>query len=295
MSKKNKIRIAICYDFDGTLSPGNMQEYDYIPKLGLKTKEFWGKVKKRTMEQEADEILAYMRLMIEKATPESKVKITREAFQKYGETVKLFEGVECWFRRINSFGKENNVIIEHYIISSGIKEMIEGTSISGEFKKIYASSFMYDQNGVAYWPSIAINYTTKTQFLFRINKGILDVWNNSGINAYTQKEKRPIPFSRMIYIGDGSTDIPCMKLVKDQGGYSIAVYKPKSRKLKTADSLLNEDRVNFVAGADYSDGSRLDLQIKAVIKKIVAENIVKKGPRLLLGKARLKLKPKSKR
>lgn len=279
MSKSKKPTVAICYDFDGTLAPGNMQEYDFIPQLKLKSKEFWSEVRKRAKDQEADEILAYMCLMLEKATPTSGVKITRDAFVNYGKTVELFHGVESWFQRIDSFGKAKGASIEHYIISSGIKDMIKGTVIAKRFKKIYASSFMYDQNDVAHWPALAINYTTKTQFLFRINKGLLDVWDNSRINSYVAKEKRPIPFQRMIYIGDGSTDIPCMKLVKDQGGYAIAVYKPGSKKKSSADNLSEENRVNFVAAADYSENSLLDLQIKAVIQKMVADYTVEKGPR----------------
>ncbi len=219
--------------------------------------------------------------MLEKATPASGVQITRSAFVNYGKIVELFPGVENWFLRMNSFGKEAGAQIEHYIISSGIKDMIEGTSIAKRFKKIYASSFMYDQNNVAHWPALAINYTTKTQFLFRINKGLLDVWDNSKINSYVDKDKRPIPFQRMIYIGDGSTDIPCMKLVKDQGGYSIAVYKAGSKKKSSADNLLKEDRVHFVAPADYLENSYLDQQIKAVIQKMVADHIVEKGPKHL--------------
>jgi hypothetical protein len=221
-----------------------------------------------------------MGLMIEKATRSSGVQITRKAFVDYGAQVQLFEGVMDWFDRINAYGKKKGIKIEHYIISSGIKEMIEGTKIAKKFKKIYASSFMYDQHNVAYWPAHALNYTTKTQFLFRINKGLLDAWDNSRINSYVEKHKRPVPFTRIIYIGDGSTDIPCMKLVKDQGGYSIAVYKPSSKKKNVAEKLMREDRVNFVAPADYTDGSVIDIKVKAVIDKIIAEYIMAKKPRI---------------
>lgn len=279
MSKPKPPVIAICYDFDGTLSPGNMQEYNYFPELQVKPKKFWGEAGKRAKEQNADEILAYMCLMLEKATHESGVRITRDAFVKYGKTVQLFEGVNEWFDRIKIYGGKSDAKIEHYIISSGIKEMIEGTPIARKFKKIYASSFMYDQHGVAHWPAHAINYTTKTQFLFRINKGLLDAWDNSKINNFIPKNERPVPFTRIIYVGDGSTDIPCMKLVKDQGGYSIAVYQPHSKIRKVqAYKLMEDDRVNFVAPADYTDGSMIDLQVKAVINKMVAEHTVIKGP-----------------
>jgi 2-hydroxy-3-keto-5-methylthiopentenyl-1-phosphate phosphatase len=280
MAQRKKPIIAICYDFDGTLAPGNMQEYDYIPKLGLNSPDFWKSVNKRAQGQKADEILAYMGLMIEKATPESNVRVTKDAFKECGKNVELFPGVEQWFERITQFGKEQGARIEHYIISSGIKEMIEGTRIGNKFKEIFASSFMYNQNGVAYWPALAVNYTTKTQFLFRINKGILNVWDNSRINSYIPKDERPVPFTQIIYIGDGSTDIPCMKLVKDQGGYSIAVYKPKSKKKTSAEKLIKDDRVCFTAPADYTEGSQLDLQIRAVIEKMISVLKVQKGETL---------------
>jgi 2-hydroxy-3-keto-5-methylthiopentenyl-1-phosphate phosphatase len=277
MSKPKKPIIAICYDFDGTLSPKSMQEYNFIPQLGLNPHVFWKEVKTRAKEQNADAILTYMCIMIEKANSSRDVQITRKAFVDYGKTVELFHGVIDWFQKITAFGKAHGANIEHYIISSGIKEMIEGSKIGREFKKIYASSFMYDQNKVAYWPALAINYTTKTQFLFRINKGMLDVYDDTKINDFMEKDERPIPFQRMIYIGDGSTDIPCMKLVKEQGGYSVGVYKPGSRK-KTSDGLMKENRVNFVAPADYTEDGILFSQIKAVINKMIADYIVTKGP-----------------
>ncbi len=278
MSKPKKPIIAICYDFDGTLSPKNMQEYNFIPELGVNPKDFWKEVHTRAKEQNADAILTYMCIMLDKAKSSRDVQITRKAFMDYGKTVELFPGVIDWFQKITAFGKEYGANIEHYIISSGIKEMIEGTKIGRKFKKIYASSFMYDQHKVANWPALAINYTTKTQFLFRINKGMLDVYDDSKINDFMKKDDRPIPFQRMIYIGDGSTDIPCMKLVKEQGGYSVGVYKSGSRKKTSVEKLLGENRVNFVAPADYTENSMLFLQIKAVINKMIADYIVTREP-----------------
>jgi hypothetical protein len=270
MSKSKKPVIAICYDFDGTLSPGNMQEYDYIPRLKIKPKVFWGDVKKLAKKQDADEILVYMDLMIEKA--DRKVEIRKGDFINYGKKVKLFKGVNGWFRRINKYGTSRGANIEHFVISSGIKEMIQGTKIFGYFKKVYASSFIYDQHGVAIWPGLAINYTTKTQFLFRINKGYLEVSDNRKINKFVAKDKRPVPFSRVIYMGDGSTDVPCMSLVKDQGGYSVAVYKPRSGLSKLSSKELKKyHRVDFIAAADYRAGKAIDVQIKKVIDKIMAD------------------------
>jgi hypothetical protein len=253
-----------------------MQEYDFIPQLKVKSKRFWSDVGKRAKSQEADEIITYMCVMLEKAAASNNVRITRDDFVNYGKKIDLFPGVKQWFRRIKKYAKSQGVILEHYIISSGIREMIEGTPIADEFKKIFASSFIYDQHDVAKWPGLAINYTTKTQFLFRINKGVLNVWDNEKINKYVPKQDRPIPFNRIIYIGDGSTDVPCMKLVKDQEGHSIAVYKPNSRKKKLAKKLLSEDRVNYVLPADYSGGKQLDRKVKAIIRKIAADFMLQK-------------------
>lgn len=277
MNKPPEPIVAVCYDFDGTLSPRNMQEYDYIPKLRLSSRDFWREAHERARAQDADEILAYMCLMLEKATPASGVKITKRAFIDYGRTVRLFPGVPGWFPRINAFGGRLGASVKHFIISSGIREMILGTPIAREFERIYASSFMFDPNGVAYWPALALNFTAKTQFLFRINKGVLDPWDDSRINDFIPMAERPVPFSRMIYIGDGSTDIPCMKLVKEERGYSIAVFPPGRGRKVSADRLLKENRVNFTAPADYRAGRPLDLQVKATLRKIMAEHAVLSG------------------
>jgi len=260
--------IALCYDFDGTLCPRYMQEYGYIPQLGVKPKHFWQMAINLAKEQNADPILCYMFLMVREAGMQNGVELTRKSFQKHGRDIEFFPGVTGWFTRMNRFAKSKGVKLEHYIISSGIKEMIEGCRIGKEFKRIYASSFLYDQNGIARWPSMAVNYTTKTQFLFRINKGCLDVWDTAGINAYQPMNDRPVPFSRMIFIGDGETDVPCMSLVKNLGGYSVAVHKPGRETKKKAGHLMTEGRVNLVAEADYSVSSLLDKEIKGAISRM---------------------------
>lgn len=271
-----KIKMAICYDFDGTLAPGNMQEYGFTEKVGYANpKDFWKKAADIAKEQHADGILAYMQLMIEESKSKH-VPFTREDFKKYGKGIKLFKGVEEWFDRISAYAAGKDIELKHFIISSGLKEMIEGSSIAEKFEKIYASRFMYDADGAAQWPAIALNYTTKTQFLYRINKGVLDETDNKTINEYTPLEKRDIPFENMVYIGDGETDIPCMKMVKISGGHSIAVYPPHvdgaKEKIK---HLITDDRVNIIAAADYSENAEIDLYLKAVINKIAADNVLK--------------------
>ena len=269
-----KQRIAFIYDFDGTLAPGNMQEYDFIPKLKLNSAKFWNEVKCRAKEQQADEILAYMYLMLRKAK-ENDMLVTQSAFRDYAKGIELYKGVGSWFDRINEYSKSKGLIPQHYIISSGIREMLAGTSIANQFTRIYASTFMYDPHGVAESAGLAVNYTTKTQFLFRINKGVLDVWDNSKINEYVEADQREVPFTNMIFVGDGATDVPCMRLVKSLGGHSIAVYKPKTSK-ELAEQLKAEGRVNYVAPANYSKGKRMEKIAFAIIDKVSAYWAAKK-------------------
>lgn len=269
----NKLtKVAICYDFDGTLSAGNMQEYDFLPELGITPHEFWSEAGRLSRKHQADPILVYMKLMLDKARDSGNVEITRRSFTEFGRTVRLFPGVETWFARVNDYARTRDVQTEHYIISSGLKEMIEGTPIAAEFRHVFACSFIYDEHGVAQWPAMAINYTTKTQFLFRINRAAFDVSDSIAINRYVPKEQRPIPFSRFVYVGDGESDIPCMKLVKDKGGHSIAVHAPdRPDKQAAAQALLEDRRVNFVTEADYSAGGRLEHLVFTVLDKIAAE------------------------
>lgn len=262
--------IAIMYDFDKTLCTKDMQEYAFIPALGMSSSAFWGEVNAMTDAEEMDNILAYMYKMVEKAK-EKKVPITRDTFQKMGSKVEYFDGVKTWFERINAYGEKVGVRVEHYIVSSGIKEIIEGTEIARFFKKIYACEFMYDYNGSIQWPKFAVNYTAKTQFLFRINKGVLTIDSKSAdkLNRFTPENERRVPFRNMIYIGDGLTDVPCMKLVKSYGGQSIAVFDQEKGK-DAAEALKVANRVNFVAAADYGTGSDIEIIVQAIIKKIQA-------------------------
>lgn len=269
------MKVALIYDFDGTLSPGNMQEYDFLPAVGKKNREFWKRSTQLAIDNDADPILTYLSEMLI-AARSSGISLRREAFMRSGEKVELFKGVEQWFDRITQYASDKGLEVEHFINSSGIKEMIEGTKIANKFKKIFACSFLYDVDGVAYWPGVSVNYTNKTQFIFKINKGILDVWDTKLINDYMDENQRPLPFENMIYIGDGTTDIPCMRLVKEKRGHSIAVYDTGRGSAKTVDKLLSENRVNFVAEADYSPNGKLDKIVKAIIDKIAADKELSK-------------------
>ena len=264
MASKKPI-IALMYDFDKTLCTTDMQAYTFIPNLGMSANEFWAKASDLAEKHKMDRILAYMYLMLDEAHIHRK-PIRRSDFVALGKDLELYPGVAEWFSRINRFGKEQGVTIKHYIISSGLREIIEGSSIYKEFDDVFAGEFLYDENGVACWPKNVVNYTTKTQFLFRINKGVLDISNDDDLNRFTPEEDRPVPFRNMIYIGDGLTDVPCMKLVKVNGGCSIAVYQ-KGKQAKVKDLILDQ-RVNFSEPADYTEGSQLDLITKDIIVKM---------------------------
>jgi len=263
--------VAIAYDFDGTLTPGNMQEHSFLPDIGMRPREFWKLTQQLSRKHEADSVLTYMNLMLEKAD-QAKVPVRRQDFKNHGKSIRLYKGVDTWFNQINNYGTRLSLKIEHYIISSGLREMIEGTSIARKFKRIYASSFKYDQNEVAEWPALAINFTTKTQFLFRINKGALDIFDEKRINEFVEMADRPIPFKRMVFIGDGNTDIPCFSLIKSLGGHSIAVYKPRTKGAKERAAKLVEDgRVNFIVPADYYKDSLIMNVVKAILDKIASD------------------------
>lgn len=262
MSKKD---IALIYDFDGTLAEGNIQEYNFIPALNMKSEEFWKEVEELKVKNNMESVLAYMYLMLKKADLKN-ISVKKSAFLDYGKNIDFFDGVEEWFDRINEYGQALGVNIHHYVISSGIKEMIEGTKISDKFDRIYACSFLYNIDDIAKWPAVAVNYTNKTQFLFRINKGIFEVYDES-INDVMSEDEKQIAFSNMIYLGDGLTDVPCMKIVKDNDGTSIAVYDDKKEKT-IAENLLKQNRVNFISPTNYTENSILDRYIKETIKKI---------------------------
>ena len=261
----DKIRIGILYDFDKTLCTTDMQEYDFIKNLGMTSDAFWGEAAAITATHEVEKILAYMFVMIKKCK-EKGIPLTEEYLRSCGQHVELFNGVLTWFDRINEYGRSQGVEIEHYIISSGTYEIIQGTPIAKYFKRIYACRYMYDENGEALWPALAINYTLKTQYIYRISKGTLDVTDDYNLNRQQDESLRRIAYHNMIYIGDGLTDIPCMKLVKERGGKSIAVYPEGNR--EHVKPLVEDARINYVCVADYSPESPLEKIVKLMIEKM---------------------------
>lgn len=273
--KEDKPVLAICYDFDKTLSPNDMQAQGYIQEVGYDVADFWRESNELSEKNEMDSNLAYMYKMVEKAR--GKFIFNKKALEEYGSKVKLFKGVEDWFERIRKYGEEKGIIIEHYIISCGLKEMIDGTALAknGAFEKIYASSFYYDDYGVALWPAQVINYTNKTQFLFRISKGVLDVSDNAVNDLFNPDDIR-IPFRNMVYIGDSDTDVPCMKLINSYGGYSIGVYDPDTADKTKVHKMMKDGRIKYYMPADYSENGKLDCLLKGIIDKTASNEALEK-------------------
>ena len=259
-----KTIVAFIYDFDHTLCTTDMQNYSFIPSLEIEPEEFWKKANQLTKKEHMDALLAYMYLMLAESKKRH-LPITRESFVRLGKDIQFFPGVTTWFKRLDDYGKAKGVDVQHYVISSGNEEIIEGSAIYPFFKKVFGCEYLYDEKGEAIWPKSVINYTTKTQFIYRINKGVLDLAENDKVNASVPDENKPVPFQNMIYIADGLTDVPCMKLVKTNGGTSIAVY---DKNKKPAKKLFADGRVDFLCEADYSEGTTIDTIAKLLIDKI---------------------------
>lgn len=266
-------RIAVCYDFDKTLSPDDMQAFTFIPSLGMRADDFWAESNRIAHANGMDTNLSWMKLMLDKAS-EKGMSISRPAFRALGRDVKLYEGVIGWFDRVSGYGKQKGISVEHYIISSGLKEIIEGSEVAPFIKRIYASGFYYSEDGAALWPAQAVNYTNKTQYIFRIAKGAFDE-NDKRVNDSFEEKNLYIPYENMIYIGDSETDIPCMRLIKSKGGISIGVYDPMAQSRRRVYDLYRDGRINYFAPADYRAEKMLDCLIRRVIDLVAAREALK--------------------
>ena len=262
--------VAMVYDFDGTLAPGNMQEFGLLKALGYENAgDFWNLCDQIAKTNDAGSIAVVMYALHAEAKRMG-IPLTRERLRAFGKEVTFFPGVLDWFDAINSYAKQNGIQVKHYINSSGIKEMVDGCAIAKHFEKIYACTYLYDSHGESCWPSVVVDYTKKTQFLFKINKGILEVSDKVRVNEYMPEHERPVPFERMIYFGDGETDVPCMRTIKSEGGYSFAVYGNEKKKA-VAHQLLSEGRVNYACEADYSPNGEMMHIVHRILDKIKAE------------------------
>ena len=262
---KKKPIVAFLYDFDKTLCTTDMQDYAFIPSLGYTPAEFWQIANNFGWSNHMDGLLAYMYTMIDECRKKG-IRLEREYLVKCGNAIQLFPGVKDWFSRINAFGAELGVEVEHYVLSSGLKEIIEGSGVAHEFREIYACEFLYGQDGLAMWPKLDVNFTNKTQFVSRINKGILDVANDRDLNASMPDDSKRIPFTNMIYVGDGLSDVPCMKMMRAYGGQAVAVYQDSNR--AGVEALLSDGRVDFIFPADYREGTPLDETMKNILRKM---------------------------
>ena len=257
--------IAFLYDFDKTLCTTDMEDYAFIPSLGYTPAEFWGRANAFGWENRMDGLLAYMYTMIQECAAQN-IKLDRAFLNHCGESIQLFPGVREWFARINAFGESLGVQVEHYVISSGLREIIEGSGIAQEFREIYACEFYYNENGDACWPKLDVNFTNKTQFVYRINKGILDVSRDKELNDSMPDDSKRVPFTNMIYMGDGLSDVPCMKMMRAYGGQAIAVYHASNR--QGVEKLLADGRVDFIFPADYREGMELDRTVRDILRKM---------------------------
>ena len=257
--------IAFLYDFDKTLCTTDMEDYAFIPSLGYTPAEFWGRANAFGWENRMDGLLAYMYTMIQECAAQN-IKLDRAFLNHCGESIQLVPGVREWFARINAFGESLGVQVEHYVISSGLREIIEGSGIAQEFREIYACEFYYNENGDACWPKLDVNFTNKTQFVYRINTGILDVSRDRELNDSMPDDSKRVPFTNMIYMGDGLSDVPCMKMMRAYGGQAIAVYQASNR--QGVEKLLADGRVDFIFPADYREGMELDRTVRDILRKM---------------------------
>ena len=271
--------VAFLYDFDKTLCTTDMEDYAFIPSLGYTPSEFWAKANGFGYENKMDGLLAYMYTMIRECAAQG-IRLDRDYLVRSGEAIELFPGVREWFARITAYGADLGVDVEHYVISSGLREIIEGSGISHEFKEIYACEFFYNEEGLASWPKLDVNFTNKTQFVYRINKGVLDVSDDRTLNASMPDDSKRIPFTNMIYIGDGLSDVPCMKMMRSYGGEAIAVYQEENR--QGVEDLLSKGRVDFIFPADYRAGTALESTVKNIIRKMaIADALAEENSRQL--------------
>lgn len=265
MDRKQKTVVALLYDFDKTLCTQDMQNYSFIPSLGMSPRDFWEETNEFVEKNQMDGILAYMYRMVQKSR-EKGIPLTRETLRQCGQDISFFPGVTDWFSRISRFGELLGIEVEHYVISSGLREIIEGTEIANYFKEVYACEFFYDENGIPVWPKLAVNFTAKTQFIYRINKGVLNVSDDKALNASMPDEHKRVSFVNMVYIGDGLSDVPCMKMMRSYGGQAIAVYQDANR--GAVEELLRKERVDFIYPADYRAGSPLENTVKNILRKM---------------------------
>lgn len=264
-------RVAFMFDFDGTLIDGFMQDYKLMELIKTNTEDFWKEIYAFAEEHNMDHNSAFLYKLIE-VSKRNGVRLTREKLVECGKYMPFFKGVKEFFPRIKEYATSIGLDLEFYIISSGNKEIIEGSDIGGVFNRIFASEYVYNKNNEPIWIAHNVNYTVKTQFVNRIRKNLIDkLFDAVEINEYVSEKGKLIPYANLVYFGDGYTDVPSMKVVSMNGGNTICVYVPKDK--EKAESQLENGRATYIALADYSNGSKLDQICKNILDEIALKNV----------------------
>lgn len=270
--------IGLIYDYDQTLSPNYMQDEVLFPHFGINPTQFWKKSRELVDSEGYDGELAYLKALLDYLAMD---RPTNADLRRLGGNLKFYPGLPALFEELNVVLTDQHCMlgikVEHYIVSSGLKALLDGSQLAPHVKKIFGCEFGEDADGRITFPKRVISHTTKTQYLFRINKGMLEP--NEDVNDHMAPELRPIPFQNMIYVGDGPTDVPCFTLMKKYGGHALAVYNPtetnRSSFKKCYQLSALADRVKHIAPADYRPGSHLRLLLEEMVTEI-ADGIVRR-------------------
>lgn len=286
---ENKV-FALIYDFDNTLIEGNLPDHSLLEEIGWEPEEFWKVSNKRAEDQRADMVCVYMHTLLEKAEEAGK-PITREMLERHGKKIKMREGFadgqNSWFKRTGEIAREHGLEIQHYVITSGLAEMVEACPIANDLRAVFGSRYLYDENGKAVGLAHVVNYTNKTQHLFRINKGVHDIADDRKLNEYMHEETRPVPFSNMLFIGDGFTDIPCFSLIKRFQGHTLAVLANEvttedsdieiaqhimskiNKSFDQIETLVSDGRADHISlGAHFVPDGRVEQVVEKVARAI---------------------------
>jgi haloacid dehalogenase-like hydrolase len=265
--------IGIVYDYDQTLSPAYMQDDVIFPAFGIHAEKFWRRCAELVQEQGYDQELAYMKSLLDYLAVD---RPTNKQLQELGANMSLYRGLPEMFDEfqeglLTPEQVETGIRVEHYVVSSGLKVLIEGSRIRPYLRAVFGCEYAEDAEGRITFPKRVISHTQKTQYLFRINKGLLDM--SQDVNDHMPDDVRPIPFRNMIYIGDGPTDVPCFTIMKKNGGHAIAVYNPddpeRASFRKCFDLATRAERVRHIAPADYRRNSHLRLLLEEMVREIV--------------------------
>ncbi len=270
--------IGLVYDYDQTLSPSYMTDEVVFPHFGISAPQFWKRSNALVSEQGYDSELAYLKTLLDCLTPDPP---TNAELRALGAKLQFYPGLPDMFEELNAVltaeHRAFGIKIEHYIISSGLKELLEGSALRPHVKTIFGCEFAEDREGRISFPKRVVSHTTKTQFIFRINKGLL--LPHEDVNDHMPSDLRPIPFQSMIYIGDGPTDVPCFTLMRKYGGNAIAVYNPQDETRasfrKCYQLHAHADRVKYIAPSDYRPNSHLRLLLEEMIVEI-ADGLLRK-------------------